>query len=266
MVKLKEVLCKSCLQRSGIYGVDYSINPYTGCQHGCVYCYARITAKRRGYELEEWGKFVEAKINCAAVLSKELLKARKGLVLLSSTSDPYQPIEVKYKLTRQVLKLLLQHQFPVAILTKSTLVLRDADLFKQFEHCEVGVSISTLDEGACNAFEPNVASIEQRIEVLKKLKDQGIKTYVMIAPILPSFTEYKLEELIKCLAQSTDRLLVDKLNLRNYVWPHVHKVLQSIKPELIKLYQSSLEARCKDVARRIAILCKECGLRCDFCF
>jgi len=123
---VKEILCKSVLSKSGISSVDYAVNPYVGCQHGCVYCYARFMKRFTGHG-EEWGEFVDVRVNAPQVLTRELSRTAKGVVLLSSVTDPYQPLEKKYELTRKCLQKLLMYQFPITILTKSTLVLRDLD-------------------------------------------------------------------------------------------------------------------------------------------
>ncbi|MEM3713012.1 MAG: radical SAM protein, partial [Thermoproteota archaeon] len=117
---IREVECKSILNKSAI--ADYCINPYIGCQHGCRYCYAAgITFKLRG-RMEEWGEFLDIKTNAVILLSKEAKKKKVGRVYLSSLTDPYQPIEEKYELTRRIVEILVQNDFPVTIQTKSRLV------------------------------------------------------------------------------------------------------------------------------------------------
>ena len=123
-----ERLCKGILSKSGIAGIDYAVNPYLGCSHACVYCYARFMT-RFNHAGEEWGTFVDAKVNCVEVLRAEAIKKTRGKVLLSSVTDPYQPLEARYKLSRGAIEELLKHQYPLSVLTKSNLVLRDIDLF-----------------------------------------------------------------------------------------------------------------------------------------
>src|SRR3990172_5539619 len=151
---IREIKAKSILTKSGIPGVDYCINPYVGCSHGCRYCYATFMKKYTGHT-EPWGSFVDVKINAPEILQKQLKRAKRGRVLISSVTDAYQPIESKYKLTRQCLEILLQSQFPVDILTKSPLVLRDTDLIKKFKDIEVGITITTNEE----KIRPHVDSI-----------------------------------------------------------------------------------------------------------
>ena len=139
---VREIKAKSVLTKSGIPGIDYCINPYVGCFHGCRYCYATFMKRFTGHQ-EPWGSFVDVKVNAPAILPKQLARARRGNVLISSVTDGYQPIESKYKLTRQCLEVLLEYQFPVDILTKSPLVLRDMDIMEKFKEIEVGLTITT---------------------------------------------------------------------------------------------------------------------------
>jgi DNA repair photolyase len=151
MLHVKEIQAKSVLNKSKIF--DYCLNPYTGCQINCRYCYARLFMKRYSGHKEAWGDFVDVKINAPEVLQKQLGKAKRGTVWISSVCDPYQPLEATYELTRRCLKELVKKQFPVNIQTKSELVLRDLDLFKEFEEIEVGFTITTDDEKVAKLFE-----------------------------------------------------------------------------------------------------------------
>ena len=119
-LKIQERKVKNILSKSGIPGADYCINPYVGCSHGCRYCYATFMKRYTGHP-EAWGSFVDVKINAPEVLRRQIRKAAKGKIMISSVTDPYQPIEDKYKLTRQCLQILLPYPFSVDILTKSPL-------------------------------------------------------------------------------------------------------------------------------------------------
>ena len=141
--RLTEVRCRSILNRSRIPGIDYTVNPYLGCAHGCVYCYARFMVKFASLPAA-WGGFVEVKTNAAEVLRKQIARSPGGLVSLSTVTDPYQSVEKKYGITREILIELADRGFPVSVLTKSDLVLRDADVLRRFprEDVEVGFSIA----------------------------------------------------------------------------------------------------------------------------
>ena len=119
---IKEVKCKTALSKSNLPGLDYSLNPYRGCMHNCAYCYVPNVLR---INREEWGKFVEVKINIQNVLSKEVKTKKQGIVGISTVTDPYQPIEKRNKITRFCLEQLLKYDFPISIQTKSSLVLKD---------------------------------------------------------------------------------------------------------------------------------------------
>jgi DNA repair photolyase len=206
MLVLKETQAKSILNRSQIF--DYCVNPYTGCRLNCRYCYARLFMRRYSGHKEPWGEFVDAKINAPEVLRKQLRRAKRGTVWISSVCDPYQSLEAKYGLTRRCLKELLQAQFPVNIQTKSKLVLRDLDLFKDFEEIEVGFTITTNDENIAGLFEPGAAPVAERLKTLEKLHSSEIRTFAFIGPLLPG----KPEQLVASLHGLVDKVLIDRMN------------------------------------------------------
>ncbi len=139
---------------------------------------------------EQWGHFLDVKINAPEVLARELAKnPKRGEILLGSVTDAYQPVERKYRLARTILKILVSYDFPVSILTKSDLVVRDLDLFKQFSKCEVGLTVTTTDQETARSFEPYASMPQQRIEALETLHRSGITTYAFIGPILPKLTD-----------------------------------------------------------------------------
>ena len=240
MVSEGEVTCKTLMGRSRIDGVDYTLNPYLGCAHACVYCYARFMS-RMGHKGERWGSFVDAKVNALERLKTEIPKRRHGLVFLSSVTDPYQPLEKKYELTRGSLKLLLEHQFPVSILTKSDLVLRDLDIIRNFDTSEVGFTLTSFNDVAKRAFEPGSSPIKKRLAALKELSQEGIPTWAFIGPVLPYITENGLELLLDELAGCVNRILIDKLNIKAGNMPDIRKSLSKHYPELQPLFEMALK-------------------------
>ena len=195
-LQIREVKCKTLLHDLDYgRGSEYTANFYKGCSHGCVYCYVpSLIHDERG-----WGTFVDVKVNAPEVLDRELRKAEPKVVFLSSASDSYQPVEARYKITRRCLEVLLKHGFPVSILTRSPLILRDLDLLKRFEWIRVGFSIST----ACDRrYEPGVVPVERRVECLRKLSSVGIRTWVSMAPIIPRLILTDLEALIGRLREA----------------------------------------------------------------
>ncbi len=211
-MKLKEIFCRTVLTKTAIPGLDYCINPYVGCGHGCRYCYATFMKRFTGH-LEPWGEFVDIKVNAPEVLARQLKRARRGVVSLSTVTDPYQPVEKKYQVTRRCLEVLLRYQFPLQLLTRSSLCLRDIDLLEQFEEIEVGLSVTTDNEATKNTFELHSPSIRSRIETLAALRRRGISTYAFIGPLLPldpARTVHMLDGLI-------DEVLIDRMNYSNKV-------------------------------------------------
>lgn len=209
---VREIFSKTILTKTAISGFDYCINPYVGCGHGCLYCYASFM-KRFTSHREPWGEFIDVKINAPHILMRQIKKARWGKVALSTVTDPYQPLEKHYQLTRRCLEILLDYQFSVNILTRSTLCLRDIDLFKKFRDIEVGFSIATNNERVKRIFEPHSPAIKSRVDALKTLRQENIRTYAFIGPILP----LDPEPMVMMLDGLVDEILIDRMNYTNKV-------------------------------------------------
>jgi len=203
-MKVKEIQAKSVLSRSKVF--DYTLNPYIGCAHGCRYCYAKFIKRFTGHQ-ENWGEFVDVKINAPELLAKEIKGKKPGRVWVSGICDPYQPLEKKYQLTRRCLAILIENGWPITVQTKSPLVLRDLDLLKKGEGIEVCFTITTADERIREIFEPHAPPISARLNALEKLHTAGIRTSAMIAPLLPG-----AEELAKELKGKVDSVLIDRMN------------------------------------------------------
>ena len=169
--------------------------------------------KRFSSHKENWGEFVDVKINAPELLSQEIKEKKKGRVWISGVCDPYQPVEKKYELTKKCLEILQKNNWPVVIQTKSPLVLRDLELLKKFQEIEVGFTITTDDEEIRKIFELRTVPINERIETLDKLHQEGIKTFVMIAPLLP-----KAESLVPKLKGKVDYVIIDKMNYHYADW------------------------------------------------
>ncbi len=207
---VREVQAKGILSISQIY--PYVINPYTGCQHACTYCYARFM-KRFSRHVEPWGQFVDVKVNAAELLKKEIARKKRDRVWVSGVCDPYQPLESKYQLTRQCLQILAENDWPVAVQTRSPLVARDLDVLRSGKYFEVGMSVTTADDHVRLLFEPAAPPIPQRIEALEQLHQAGIRTFAMIAPILPG-----AEDLAGMLAGKIDSVILDRMNYHYADW------------------------------------------------
>ncbi len=266
---VREIQSRTILSRSRIYGVDYSVNPYVGCQHACAYCFARFMA-RKEHRGEEWGSFVDVKINAPKLLAYELQRKPKGLVLLSSVTDPYQPLEKEYELTREILKLLAENKFPTSVLTKSDLVTRDIDVMKEIRDCEVGLTITLLDETVKKVFEPWSASVENRLKALRRLHEAEIETYAFLGPMLPHISENRLPELLDRLCEAgVNRILVDRLNLKAGNWNAIHGSLKESLPDFLPRFEEALfksSGYYERLKSKILELCRGRDLRVDFCY
>lgn len=209
-VIIKETSPKTILSVSKIY--PYVINPYTGCQHNCSYCYARFMKRFTGHS-EPWGEFVDVKINAPDLLLQEITKKKRDRVWISGVCDPYQPLESKYRLTRQCLEILAQNNWPITVQTRSPLVLRDLDILKGGREFEVGLSITTADDNIRKLFEPDAPPITARVRALDELHQAGIRTFAMIAPMLPG-----AEGLAEILAGKVDNVILDRMNYHHADW------------------------------------------------
>ncbi|MDD4271471.1 MAG: radical SAM protein [Patescibacteria group bacterium] len=237
-MKICEIQCKTVLIKSKLPESDYCINPYVGCMHSCAYCYARFMRRFTNHP-EKWGEFVDIKINAAEVLKKQLThKPKRGVILLGSVTDAYQPPERKYGITRDILKILLRYDFPISILTKSDLVIRDVDLLRQFSACEVGFTITTLDEKVARSFEPHAPSLDKRLKALKVVHEAGIKTYAFVGPILPGFTD--LHTIFSALQDKVDFIMAESLNAKCGNWENLKEILERDFPSSLLFFQSRL--------------------------
>jgi len=211
-MKIREIQAKNILSKSRVY--DYALNPYVGCQHACAYCYARFMKRFTGH-MERWGEFVDVKVNAAELLAREVTRKKPGRVWISGVCDPYQPLEKKYRLTKRCLEILVEHDWPFTVQTKSPLVLRDLSIISRSKDAEVGFTITTADEKIRRIFEPGAPPAAKRIEALATLRSSGVKTFVMVAPLLPG-----AEGLATALKGKVDYALIDRLNYHYADWAY----------------------------------------------
>jgi len=220
-MEIRQINCKTALSKSFLPGLDYSLNPYRGCQHNCAYCYVPNVLR---INRNLWGSFVEARINIPSVLVKELRNKKPGTIGISTVTDPYQSIESKFKLTRYCLEQLIKYNFPVCIQTKSKLVVRDIDLISKLTDVEIIFSIGTLDDTERKILEPNASSINDRLEAMKKFSDEKIKTSVFFGPVYPTIKVENLQEIIdKFIDYGAKEIIVDKFNLKPGIFENIKK-------------------------------------------
>lgn len=262
---VREVTCKSLLNRSR--NGNYSFNCYTGCEHGCVYCYARFMQRFHPHE-EPWGEFVDVKVDAPDVLVRQLRRLRPGSVFTCSACDGWQRVEQHYELTRRCCQLLLEAGFRLDILTKSELVLRDIDVLERGD-VRLGVTITTADETLARLWEPRASSVSARLQVLKEAKAAGLETSVMFGPLLPavSDTPEALRELFSIAAAAdVDQIWTDSLNPRPRVWPSIQTFLRRHRSDLLPMYRCVLfdrthrERYVADLNDRIRVAAADAGL------
>ena len=211
--KYLETHAKSLLNKvdSPDIGMAWSMNPYQGCEHGCVYCYARNTHTYWGYSAGlEFEQIILVKKDAPKLL-REKLQSRSWEpvpIMLSGNTDCYQPIERKLEITRQLLQVLWEFRHPVGMITKNSLILRDTDILeKMAEHdlVKVSLSINGLDETLRQMLEPRTATYQKRLETVKALSERGIPVNVMVAPIIPGLNEHEIFDVVKAAADAGAR-------------------------------------------------------------
>lgn len=239
-IKIREIQCKSAIGKCGFPGGGFCINPYVGCGHSCVYCYSRFMKRFTGHT-EKWGTFADARINIGEVLKRQLQSSRfKGQqIYIGTVTDPYQPIEARYGLTRGILRVLLSHENPVSILTKSDMVLRDLDLLKGFREIDVNFTIATLDEEWKSIAEPNSPTVKQRLLAAKKLAGEGIPVIAMMGPYWPIFTNP--EALFGEFKQAgISYVFTESFNTTGGNWTGVETVLRKHYPQFLSEIRQTL--------------------------
>ncbi len=249
-LKIHETTAKSIIAPTKVPSADFVINPYTGCQFACMYCFASFMGRFVGETNQNWGNYVYVKTNAVKLMEKDILRLLKKdtppRISISTVTDPYQGVERKYRLTRGILEVFVKHNYQgrVSILTKSPTVLDDLDLLRQIPNSEVGLSISTTDDGLSRKLEVMAPRASARIDTLKKLNAAGIKTYVFVGPFLPHM--YLRPEMIDQLfaeiaAAGTKDIKVEYLNLPKYVRPKMKDMLKEEPKEIQAVYAGSQE-------------------------
>ncbi|MGI6721983.1 MAG: radical SAM protein [Anaerovoracaceae bacterium] len=249
---IRKVEVKNVITKSNLPVCEFSVNPYVGCTHGCKYCYARFM-KRFTDHHEPWGEFLDVKVwppikNPAKYAGRELF--------IGSVTDPYNPQEKTYKRTRTLLEELKGSEARLSIQTKSDLVLRDAELIKSFPDARVGFSINTMDESFRGDMDRGV-SIARRVEAMKTLHEQGIRTTCFISPIFPGITD--TEAIIDRVKDYCNLIWLENLNLRgdykSIVLDYIHERYAELDPLYDEIYRhgsrrywKELDAQIRDFA------------------
>ena len=247
--QIEEISVKSVLTRSNLPVSDYSVNPYGGCTHACVYCYASFM-KRFTNHPEPWGDFLDVK-RWPAIRNAEKYRGKE--LFFGSVTDPYVPQEAVHRRTRALLEELQGSGIRLSIATKSDLVLRDLDLIKTFPDARVSWSINTLDEPFREDMDRAV-SIERRLEAMRVFHEAGVRTTCFISPIFPGITD--VEAIIDRAKEQCNLVWLENLNLRGSYKPVIFDYIRLKYPSLLPLYEEIYNQRRRDYWESL-----DCSLR-----
>ena len=299
-MKTIEIDCKSFISRmnDGYFAMRYlpfrlTGNIYRGCTHGCVYCYAACTHYYMGASPNDFSKNIYVKINSAEIFEKELKKynnkKKKSVIIIGNISDVYQPIEMKYRLTRKMLKLCLKYYFPCFIETKSPLILEDLDIIEELADKDligIGTTVTSYDNDFTKLVEPFIGKHKivhseiyqkERILTLKKLSSIGVDTYLHITPYFPEITDKDIEKIISDASDANvGNVIMAPLELSTYIWSRLSKILMKDDKfaDLIPIYEelyfdrgrrlgariSTSENHHYSLEKKVSSLCKEYGI------
>ncbi len=287
-IQVKTILNKH-KKRDDWFLDDYSVNPYYGCSFNCIYCYIR--GSKYG---ENMTKTFSVKVNAPELLEKQLSRRAKrgeyGIIALASSTEPYMPIEEKTEMTRKLLKIILKHNFPVEVATKSVLVLRDLDILKDIDRnailpadlksklrhgAIISFSISTLDKRLAKILEPGAPGPIERLKVMKRCKEEGFLTGVCMIPVLPflSDSEEQIAEAVRTSKEyGADFIFIGSLTLfgksQMDCKVRYYKFLEKYYPDLVPKYKSlyriffappkEYQTKIEEISKR---LCKKYGIR-----
>jgi DNA repair photolyase len=246
---------KDFLTKTGVSAGDYVINPYVGCPHKCMYCYADYMQRFTGHA-EPWGDFLDVK-HCRKKINANKLAGKK--VVFCSVTDAYNPFEKKFRITRELLTQFINTGVKVEILTKSDLVLRDLDILRQIPDVTVGVSLNTLDDDIRKKLEPHAPPIWRRLEAIKTITGEGINTYIFLSPIFPGITDFR--EIIDKCRNYCKKFYFENLNLRGAYRPKVLQYIREDHPHLVSLYDEIYKYRNNEywsvMEQEIEIFCQK---------
>lgn len=252
-------------EKNNWFGTNYNMNIYKGCCHGCIYCDSRSEC----YGIDNFD-IVRAKENSLEMIRRELKsKRKKGVIGTGAMSDPYNPFEKKFSLTRNALESIDNSGFGVAIATKSDLITRDIDILKRIkEHSPVlcKITITTADDELCKIIEPNVVVTSKRFEAIKKLSDEGIYTGILLMPILPFIndTEENIISIVRLAKENGARFIYPafgvtlKSNQRDYFVKMLDKYFPEVKDKYIKIFGNDYMCSSPNARKLYNIFSNEC--------
>lgn len=272
----QEVDCRSALNRVKGMPFEWTLNPYRGCTHACHYCFARRYHTQFGLnEGDEFASVILVKRNFAEVLERELDRPtwRRAQVALGTATDPYQPIEGHYRLTRRTIEALTRGRTPMGLVTKGPMVVRDRDVLAALSRvapCTVYMSLPTVDEDAWRTLEPGTAHPKQRLRAVRDLADAGIDVGVLMAPIVPGFSSSrsKLERTIKAIADHGARFVGCNVmylqdGTRTHFMQFIEREFPAMRPRFEKLYAKKHppDGYRREIQGMVRVLQERYGLR-----
>jgi DNA repair photolyase len=273
--RYQEVTCRSALNRVEGMPFNWTLNPYRGCTHGCHYCFARRYHTQ--FEMDsddEFASVILVKHNIVDVLARELDRPswKREQVAFGTATDPYQPIEGHYKLTRRSLEALARGRTPIGLITKGPMIVRDIDVLLEHSRaaaCTVYMSVPTVDEDAWRILEPGTAHPLQRLRAVRELHDAGVRVGVLMAPIVPGFSSSrdKVERTIKAIADHGARFVGCNVmylqdGTRTHFMKFVEREFPAMRPRFERLYTKKyppIEYR-KEVQGMVRVLQQRYGL------
>lgn len=256
-IRILEKESRSAVSKSGLPEIDYAVNPYHGCLHGCAYCFA-IDFTSEKDAAGSWGEVVYARTNIPDLLRKELPKLHKGIVGLSTITDPYQPIEAKYRLSRKCAEIILRNGFFLTIQTKSPLVNMDMDLWVSHRRSlDIGFTITTPREEIAALIEPYTPSPASRMKALVELHRNGISTWIFLGPVIPDIndSDEDLLEIVKKASETGSRLIYDRYNHYRGASASMKKILGQDRYEAIRKVATG--NWWGDVSGRLSDMCRD---------
>lgn len=247
---VREAPCKSVINRVQGMPFSFSINPYRGCRHACVYCYARPTHEYLGMNgADQFQEVIFAKVNAPHLVRKELSRPswRGESVVIGTATDPYQQAESRYRVTRGILEAFRDFRNPVSLTTKSPMVLRDLDILTELtRHAEVTVhfTVTTLDETLWRQIEPTTAKPMKRLEAMRTLRDHGIRSGIFLSPVLPALTDddAHLEEVVKAAVEHGAQFVFSQPlrlgpGISEYYLPFIEREYPELRSRYVQLYR-----------------------------
>ena len=227
----KQIIVKSLInkitKKDYLFKGKYTVDPYQNCEFACSYCDS------------SFDPVIYVKSNGAQIFEKELETLPQGKIIIGSVHDPYQKAEEEFKITQKILKIIVKKGFSCNILTKSDLILRDINLLKKIKNCNVTISITSLDENVTNLFEKNVISSQRRLELIKTLNKNKIKTSLAIIPIIPYITDKELDLMVKKANEHNSKNIVYKhLELKGDQKRIFLNLLEEHYPDLVENYST----------------------------